>query len=62
MVRAVERKRTSAERAAKSHQELSDMITKLYKNLPNTFILHESFVKVTKIQKIRPNTNIYVGC
>ena len=45
-------KRTSAERAAKSHKELSDMISSLYNNLPSTFILHESFVKITKIQKL----------
>ena len=31
---------------------LSDMISSLYNNLPSTFILHESFVKITKILKL----------
>ena len=50
--RAADQRRTSAERAAKSHKELTDMITMLYNDLPKTFILHESFVKITKIQKL----------
>ena len=51
-IRAVERKRNSAERAAKSHKELTDKVSEMYINLPKVFTLHESFVKVTKIQKL----------
>ena len=43
-------KRTSAERATKSHKELSDMISSLYNNLPSTFILHESLLKLRKFK------------
>ena len=49
---SMKRKRDSADRAAKSHKELANKIAKLYETLPDTFILHKTFHKVSKIQKL----------
>ena len=36
----------------KSHQEVSNMIEKVYRTQDEAFILHSSFSKITKIQKL----------
>ena len=36
----------------KSHQEVVNMISKVYQALPKNFTLHSSFSKITKIQKL----------
>ena len=46
------RKVKSAERAARCHKELADKIGGVYDSLPETFILHKTFSKITKLQKL----------
>ena len=36
----------------KSHKDVSDMISVIYETLPNIFLLHHSFSKLSKIQKL----------
>ena len=46
------RKKKAAERSAKAHKELAAKLNGVYHSLPTTFILHKSFVKVSKVQKL----------
>ena len=45
-------KKKAAERSAKAHKELAAKLNGVYHSLPTTFILHKSFVKVSKVQKL----------
>ena len=46
------RKKACAERTARTHKITNEMISQMYVDLPSNFILHETFIKVTKIQKL----------
>ena len=45
-------KKVATQRAAKSHREISLKIDFVYKTLPKTYILHNSYARITKFQKL----------
>ena len=51
-VNVISKKAMKLKASSKSHRVVVEMISELYQILPQTFILHHSFVKLTKIQKL----------